>query len=102
VGYPDQSYCRLPDNGGADDWNQNCYPTPGLQNSLSGDFTPPSNGVSQEPLCPISDTLPEEFFRAECDPFGNNIWRAAFWDKTGWYDEKYLPQSDGKWPVIAD
>ena len=29
VNYPDQSYCRLPDNGGLDDWNRNCFPTPG-------------------------------------------------------------------------
>ncbi|MCI0552200.1 MAG: lamin tail domain-containing protein, partial [Anaerolineae bacterium] len=36
VRFPDQSYCRLPDNGGADDWNTNCFPTPGLQNALSG------------------------------------------------------------------
>ena len=35
VRFPDQSYCRLPDNGGLDDWNEHCFPTPGLQNSLS-------------------------------------------------------------------
>ncbi len=100
--YPDESYCRLPDNGGADDWNQYCFPTPGLQNSLSGDFVPSSNGIGGEPSCPISDTLPDAFVQAECDPFGNNIWRPEFWDKTGWYDEKNLPLIDGKWPVFAD
>jgi len=100
--YPDESYCRLPDNGGADDWNQNCYPTPGLQNSLSGNFAPPSNGISEESSCPISDTLPDPFVQAECDPFGNNIWRSEFWDRTGWYDGKDLPKIDGKWPVFAD
>ncbi len=100
--YPDESYCRLPDNGGADDWNQYCYPTPGLQNSLSGNFAPPSNGISEESSCPISDTLPDPFVQAECDPFGNNIWRSEFWDRTGWYDGKDLPKIDGKWPVFAD
>ncbi len=100
--YPDESFCRLPDNGGADDWNQFCFPTPGIQNSLSGNFAPPSANVSEQPSCPISDTLPEDFVQAECDPFGNNIWRPEFWDKTGWYDEKNLPSMDGKWPVFAD
>jgi len=102
VGYPDQSFCRLPDNGGADDWNKNCYPTPGLQNSLSGSFMPPSNGVSGELFCPIADTLPDDFALAECEPFGHNIWRPSFWDRTGWYGEKYLPETNGKWPVFAD
>jgi hypothetical protein len=102
VRYPDQSYCRLPDNGGADDWNQNCFPTPGFQNSLSGNIAVPSGSIGQESLCPIADTLPFDFVRAECDPFGNNIWRPEFWDRTGWYNEKYLPIIDGKWPIFAD
>jgi hypothetical protein len=29
VKYPDQAYCRMPDNGGLDDWNTNCFATPG-------------------------------------------------------------------------
>lgn len=102
VGYPDQSFCRLPDNGGADDWNQRCFPTPGLQNSLSGGSTPPPTGISQELFCPIADTLPEDFAQAECEPFGSNIWRAEFWDRVGWYGEKYLPKIQSKWPVFAD
>lgn len=99
--YPDQSFCRLPDNGGADDWNKNCYPTPGFQNSLSGNGVTGSKGVSQQSLCPIADTLPYDFVWAECDPFGNNIFRPSFWDQTGWYDDKPLP-IDGKWTIFAD
>jgi hypothetical protein len=102
VGYPDQSYCRLPDNGGADDWNQNCYPTPGFQNSISANVAPPSNGINVELICPIADTLPHDFVLAECEGYGNNIWRAEFWDQTGWYDERYLPDIESKWPVFAD
>jgi hypothetical protein len=102
VGYPDQSFCRLPDNGGADDWNQNCFPTPGLQNSLSGESAAPSDGTNTELYCPIADTLPEDFAQAECEPFGNNIWRPEFWDQTGWYEEKYLPEIESKWPVFAE
>jgi hypothetical protein len=101
VGYPDQAYCRLPDNGGADDWNQNCYPTPGLQNSLSSEPIP-THGEMEELFCPIADTLPEDFAQAECDPYGHEIWRAEYWDRTGWYGEKFLPGLDGRWPVYAD
>jgi hypothetical protein len=102
VRFPDQSFCRLPDNGGLDDWNTNCFPTPGLQNALSGSFVSPPNVVDADLLCPIADTLPLDFILAECPPFGNNIWRAAYWDDEGWYGEKNLPRSPGKWPVFAD
>ncbi|HKG52775.1 MAG TPA: lamin tail domain-containing protein, partial [Anaerolineales bacterium] len=102
VRFPDQSYCRLPDNGGLDDWNQNCFPTPGLQNSLSGSSVNPPTTGGAENLCPIADTLPPEFVLAECPPFGNNIWNPAYWDKLGWFDEKNLPESPGKWPVFAE
>jgi hypothetical protein len=102
VRFPDQSYCRLPDNGGADDWNQNCFPTPGLQNSLSGSSVNPPTTGGEENLCPIADTLPPDFVLAECLPFGNNIWNPAYWDKFGWYDERYLPKSPGKWPIFVD
>jgi len=101
VNYPDQSFCRLPDNGGLDDWNKNCFPTPGLQNSLSGFSVNPPVDVGDAVLCPIADTLPNGFTLAECPPFGN-IWRPSFWDRPGWYGEKYLPESSGKWPVFAD
>ena len=102
VRFPDQSFCRLPDNGGLDDWNTNCYPTPGLQNALSGSFVSPPNVVDVDLLCPIADTLPLDFILAECPPFGNNIWRPSYWDDEGWYGEKNLPKSPGKWPVFAD
>ncbi|HSN23424.1 MAG TPA: lamin tail domain-containing protein, partial [Methylomicrobium sp.] len=102
VRFPDQSYCRLPDNGGLDDWNEFCFPTPGLKNSLSeSSVNPPASG-DEESLCPIADTLPEDFSFAECQPFGNNIWNSAYWDRTGWFDEKNLPESPGKAPVFAD
>ncbi len=102
VRYPDQSYCRLPDNGGLDDWNTNCYPTPGLPNALRGNFVNPPDNVEAEMLCPIADTLPLDFILAECPPFGNNIWRPSYWDNPGWYGENFLPESPGKWPVFVD
>jgi lamin tail-like protein len=102
VQYPDQSYCRLPDNGGLDDWNQNCAPTPGLRNA-------PRNGSENLPIvsgddnsCPIGDTLPLDFMIAECEPFGNNIWSRLYWDAKGWLGEKILPNTNGQWDVYGD
>lgn len=103
VEFPDQSFCRLPDNGGADDWHTNCYPTPGLRNSLSGSVLRPPTLVNEDqPLCPIADTLPHSFVLAECMPFGNNIWNRDYWDRFGWYGGMSLPNVDGKWEVFAD
>ena len=103
VQFPDQSFCRLPDNGGLDDWNTNCYPTPGLRNSLSGSILrPPTLEDEDQLLCPIADSIPYEFFLAECTPFGNNIWNRQYWDIFGWYGGKALPFMNGKWEVYAE
>jgi hypothetical protein len=102
VNHPDQAYCRLPDNGGLDDWNTNCYPTPGLGNSLSGGFVSPPSAAEGESFCPIADTLPADFILAECQPFGHNIWRPAYWDDKGWFGEQNIPGSPGKWDVFVD
>jgi len=102
VKYPDQAYCRLPDNGGLDDWNQNCFPTPGLKNTLSGSLSrPPTEEDDDQPLCPISDTLPLDFVWAECPSFGN-IWSRFYWDEKGWFGEKALPDINSKWDVYVD
>ena len=101
VRHPDQSYCRLPDNGGLDDWNENCFPTPGLKNALgSGVLNPPVSG-DEEPLCPIADILPSEFILAECPSFGN-IWSRYYWDKNGWFGEMIIPNVDSQWDVFVD
>lgn len=103
VRYPDLAFCRIPDNGGADDWNQNCYPTPGMKNSLSGSFLrPPTEIDVNEPLCPVADTLPEDFAEAECRPFGSNIWNRFYWDAKAWFGERILPHIQSKWDVYAD
>ncbi len=103
VQFPDQSFCRLPDNGGADDWNTNCYPTPGLKNSLSGtSLRPPTETDVDKPLCPIADTLPEDFVVAECSPVGNNIWNRYYWDRFGWFGERVIENWNGRWEVFFD
>lgn len=101
VNYPDQSFCRLPDKGGLGLWGNNCYPTPGLPNSL-GSAPNASIPLINDALCPIADTLPQEFYWAECDPFGNAIWSRRYWDDAGWYGELRLPNINGKWDVFAD
>jgi hypothetical protein len=101
VRHPDQSYCRLPDNGGLDDWNENCFPTPGLRNALgSGTSNPPASG-GEEPLCPIADTMPSDFILAECPSFGD-MWSRFYWDEGGWLGEQVLPKEDSQWDVFVD
>jgi len=101
VFHPDQAYCRLPDNGGADDWTEDCFPTPGLRNALGSSVAIP-DGTVEESLCPISDSLPMDFVLAECPPFGNNIWRPAYWDDPGWLGDEILPETNSKWSVYVD
>ena len=93
VEFPDQAFCRLPDNGGLDDWNTKCHPTPGLRNSLSWTILRPPTLVDEDqPLCPIADTLPQAFVLAECTPFGNNIWNRHYWDRFGRDTPPYQPK----------
>jgi hypothetical protein len=74
-----------------------------LRNSQSGSLLgPPTQKDEEQPLCPIADTLPQDFVLAECSAFGNNIWNRYYWDKFGWYGEKPLPNVDVKWEMFAD
>jgi len=101
VRHPDQAFCRLPDNGGLDDWNENCFPTPGLKNALGSTVLNPPVSGSEEPLCPISDTLPRDFVLAECPLFGN-IWSRYYWDEKGWFGEMVIPNVESQWDVFVD
>lgn len=98
--YPDQSFCRLPDNGGLDDWNRTCFPSPGLRNSAGG--APGVGSGAETSFCPVADTLPLDFYLAECTPFGNNIWSRPYWDDTGWFGEQPLKNYPGKWEIFLD
>jgi hypothetical protein len=100
---PDQSFCRLPDDGGADFWRETCYPTPGLKNSqASTGSLPPVGGAGlDESLCPIADTVPRAFVLAECPSFGN-IFSRQYWDANGWFGEMNLPNWNGPWDVFLD
>jgi hypothetical protein len=90
---------RLPDNGGLDDWSQNCLPSPGLKNKPGSGV--PGAGDENEALCPIADALPDDFVLAECPSFGN-IWSRYYWDRNGWLAEMILPNVDSQWDVFVE
>ncbi|HQV93873.1 MAG TPA: hypothetical protein PLF41_05365 [Anaerolineales bacterium] len=50
----------------------------------------------------MADTLPLDFYLAECAPFGNNIWSRPYWDDTGWFGEQPLQNYPGKWEIFLD
>jgi len=98
--YPDQSFCRLPDNGGLDDWNDGgCLPTPGLTNK-PGTGLPPVGGEFDS-LCPIADALLEDFVIAECPSIGN-IWSRYYWDQDGWLNEIFIPNQESQWDTFVE
>ena len=96
--YPDQTYCRLPDNGGLDDWSENCSPSPGLRNKPGTGLAPDDSSGS---VCPIADSLPRDFVLAECPSIGNT-WSRYYWDQNGWLNEMTLPNLEGEWDAFVD
>jgi hypothetical protein len=80
AGYPDLSWCRIPDRLGY--WNDPCFPTPGNANALTGTFPLPSGSAAgyHPPVCLLPDTTPDEFVYAECEASGNGIWSRQYWD----------------------
>lgn len=75
---PDQSICRIPDGFY---WRFPCFPTPGLENSLTGTLpVPPPVIASQPPPCTLSDIIPDPFKQAECYGFGADVFNPAYWD----------------------
>ena len=96
--FPDQTYCRLPDNGGLDDWSDKCSPTPGLKNKPGTGLAPVDDSGS---LCPIADSLPKDFVLAECPSIGNT-WSRYYWDQNGWMNDMDLSNLDGQWDTFVD
>jgi hypothetical protein len=99
VGYPDQSWCRLPDRMGY--WNHPCFPTPNNPNALTGTAPlPPESQTSyQPPVCLLPDNTPEEFVYAECEAGGNGIWNRQYWDKADASKQLKLDEPR-KWETI--
>jgi hypothetical protein len=98
----DRSFCRIPDGGfSVLAWQEDCIPTPSLPNTLEG-FIPSLPGSFDSPVCDLPDTIPANFFAAECRGYGANVWNPYYWDQTGWAGRKYLPATDKKWQSFIE
>ncbi len=98
----DQSICRLPDGNVYNGWFEDCIPTPNLTNSHEGTVpTMPDEGY-QSPVCQLPDTLPADFFFAECRGYGANIWNADYWDQPESFAPRFIPQNTSKWDAIIE
>jgi hypothetical protein len=79
VAYPDESHCRMPDGYY---WTHPCFPTPGLENSLTGKAPAAPPVVSAgPPPCLLADSVPAPFRQAECNPYGADMWDETYWDQ---------------------
>lgn len=92
---PDESHCRIPDGYY---WRFPCFPTPGLENTLTGSAPiPPPNVESKPPPCLLADIIPTPFRDAECYGFGSGIYNPKYWDDQAGFKE--FPVKDG---IIKD
>jgi hypothetical protein len=98
----DQSICRLPDGNPGNSWFEDCIPTPNLTNSREGSVPSAPGGNAESPVCDLPDTIPADFFFAECRGYGAGIWNPLFWDATGWMDKHFLPSITGKWKSFVE
>lgn len=99
----DRSICRLPDgNPGSNSWFDDCIPTPKLSNTREGSVPVSPGGNAESPVCDLPDTIPADFFFAECRGYGAGIWSPFFWDSTGWMDKLFLPSSTSKWKSFVE
>ena len=95
----DSSICRYTDGYGS--WIVGCFPTPGRPNALTGDRLPSLPGGQPASACFLPDSVPEEFFLAECEESGLGIWNRSYWDSSpGEGDEIWQPEERDKWLII--
>jgi len=93
---PDDSWCRMRDGIGP--WQDGCFPTPGLENSLSG-VSPnaPPTQPGQYPPCNLPDTAPIEFVLGECYSPGGGIYNPDYWNGTS--EPYWIPDPNSKFPT---
>jgi len=101
VGYPDQSWCRIPDRLGY--WLSPCFPTPNNPNALTGTPPLPSGPLAgyQRPVCLLPDTTPDEFVYAECEVGGDGIWNRQYWDQADAPGRLSLDEEQ-KWETVFE
>ncbi len=96
---PDQSTCRIPDG---QYWRFPCFPTPGLENSLTGTHPiPPPALAPQPPPCVMSDIIPTPFREAECYSFGADVYNPAYWDNQAGFRKFPVPDVLHKWLAVV-
>jgi len=91
----DDSWCRLRDGIGR--WQDGCFPTPRLENALSGNLpSPPPPQPGQEAACLLPDVAPVGFRLAECNGSGANIWNQGYWDDLSDQTRYLVPDPNSK------
>lgn len=98
----DQSFCRLPDGNVFGSWFEDCIPTPNLSNTREGEVPAMPGGAGETPACDLPDTLPVDFFFAECRGYGSSIWNPFYWDQLGGQGWRIIPANAGKWASIIE
>jgi len=98
----DESICRLPDGNVFGAWFEDCTPTPNLTNMRDGNVPAMTGGNYESPVCDLPDTLPADFFFAECRGYGANIWNSFYWDQNGGLGAKRIPENMSKWESFIE
>jgi len=98
----DESICRLPDGNVFGAWFEDCTPTPNRTNTRDGNVPAMPQGDYESPVCDLPDTIPAEFFFAECGGYGANIWNSFYWDQNGWLGAKIIPENMSKWESFIE
>ena len=91
----DDAWCRIRD--GIGNWQDGCFPTPGLENALSGllpPHLPPQPG--EETACLLPDVAPDEFRLAECNGSGADIWNQQYWNDLSGQNRYLVPVPNSK------
>ncbi|MFN3492726.1 MAG: hypothetical protein ACK40V_10955, partial [Anaerolineales bacterium] len=94
----DKSFCRLPDGNVFGNWFDDCIPTPNLTNTREGK-APTSPDNSELPVCDLPDTIPADFFFAECRGYGANIWNPLYWDTLY---RNFIQNNTTKWQTFIE
>ncbi|HNC08036.1 MAG TPA: lamin tail domain-containing protein, partial [Anaerolineales bacterium] len=92
----DKSICRLPDGNLNNGWEEDCTPTPGQTNTREGQVPSSPNGNNSS-ACDLPDTIPADFFYAECNAYGVDIWNPYYWDQLFPLDKRWIEQTTSKW-----
>jgi hypothetical protein len=97
---PDVSHCRIPDGYY---WKDDCFPTPGLENSQTGTLpqAPPKEAAGPPP-CLLADSVPAPFRQAECGGYGADAYDQNYWDQLAGQNVFRVPDFYSKAATIVE